>query len=533
MLQSHNRIMTQRRFNRVSEDPINGSKAMTVRRQLRDLDIYKQNLSSAKALFNAAEINLMSLAHDDYIKIEEKLVAAANGTWEDMDLNIYAKELEEIAEHMVTTLNHDFSERQLFGGSSNGATPFQIQRVKIEDADGNVVFPPDYNKYYNADGTLKEGVKASDVPRVVTYNGVPLDFDVTSDLILPDGTLTSVEAGTYKVSALDEETGKWEDETIEFDTTKAIEEGDNSLIYPGSKPIYVDIGLGIKYNENYEVDPQTALDVSMNGAAITGNGIDVSGVETVCNKELSGTPRADHLSEMRNGYPENQGLNINITINGVDMEATIWGRYLPTKTDGTQYSNAEISQAALKAISDTYTQKTGETLPSDINITLGDDGNFTASAYESEISFGINVLGLPQNKAPEEVPGKNKVKLDKDGVPDLSNRYSKNLMQLVLDAVSALRNSDQSRTNAIIDRAKEANNHILTEITTLGTKQNSIEFYESKNEDYKFNLLDRQNVVEGTDMENEITRYEAIKAAYDATLKMGSQILPHSIFDFI
>ncbi len=34
-------------------------------------------------------------------------------------------------------------------------------------------------------------------------------------------------------------------------------------------------------------------------------------------------------------------------------------------------------------------------------------------------------------------------------------------------------------------------------------------------------------------MENEIIEWEAVKAAYDATLKMGTQILPHSIFDFI
>ncbi len=413
MLQSENRIQTQRRYNRVSEDIINASKDLVVRRQQRDLAIYNDNLSSAGALFFAAEKNLTFIAHDKYIAVEEKLTQAANGTWAQEELTSIATELDQIAESMVTTLNNDFSERELFGGMSNGATPFRLERAVVKKGD-TVVFPPDYNKYYNADGTMKENVKLEDIPRTVTYNGIPLDFDVTGKMILPDGTVeTPADTDSYTVSVWDSEKNTWSEETQDIpaaDVKRAIDAKNNSLLYPGSKPVYVDIGLGIKYNDDYEVDPQTALDVSMNGAKITGCGIDMSRTE------------------------------------------------------------------------------------------VGADG---------------------------------KVKMNEDGTPDLSERYSKNLIQLVLDAAVALRDGDQGRTNAIIDRANEANNHILTEITTLGAKQNTIDFYVEKNKDYDLNLKERQNVVEGTDMENEIMRYEAIKAAYNATLKMGSQLLPNSIFDFV
>ncbi len=413
MLQSENRIATQRRYNRVSEDIINASKDLVVRRQQRDLGIYNDNLSSVGALFFAAEKNLTFIAHDKYISVEEKLTQAANGTWAQEELTSIATELDQIAESMVTTLNNDFSERELFGGMSNGKTPFRLERAVVKKGD-QVVFPPDYNKYWNADGTLKDDVKLEDIPRTVTYNGIPLDFDVTSKMVLPDGTVeTPADTNSYTVSVWDSEKNTWSDETQDIpaaDVKRAIDGKNNSLLYPGSKPVYVDIGLGIKYNDKYEVDPQTALDVSMNGAKITGCGIDMSGVET------------------------------------------------------------------------------------------GDDG---------------------------------KVALNEDGTPDISERFSKNLIQLVLDAATALKRGDQDRVNAIIDRANEANNHILTEITTLGAKQNTIDFYVEKNKDYDYNLKERQNVVEGTDMENEIIRYEAIRAAYDATLKMGSQLLPHSIFDFV
>ena len=308
-LRSQARITTQRKFNRVSEDSINGSKAITIRRQLRDLDIYEDNLTTSKEIFASAESNLYSIAGDVYCTIEQKLVAASNGTYDTLDRNIFATELEELANQMIDTMNSDFAERQLFGGTSNGSTPFAVE----EGDDGR--------KY-------------------VTYNNVRVNDEAD-----PDN-------------------------------------------FPASNPIYVDIGLGVKYNENYEIDPQTAMDISLNGAEIRGCG-------------------------------------------------------------------------------------TGE------------------------------------------------------------GGYSNNLIQLVYDAAYALREGDMATVNGIIDAANTANNHILTEIARLGTKQNSIDFYLTKTDDYRYNLQERQNLVEGTDMEAEIINYEAVKAAYDASLQIGAQLLPHSIFDFV
>lgn len=517
MLKSENRIATQRRFNRVSEDPINGSKAMTIRRQLRDLDIYNKSLSSTKALFSAAEINLYSIADEEYIRVEERLTQAVNGTYSDEELTIIATELDEIADQMVKDLNADFSERQIFGGASNGKTPFRIERVKIEDTDGNVVFPPDYYSYYNNDGTLKDGVDLDDIPKTVTYNGIPLDFDVTNKMILPDGSEFTPQkddaaadgAVSYKVFVLDEKIKKWDADNVQdiktADVNKAIEQDDNSVLYPGSKPIYVDVGIGIQYNENYEVDPQTAIDVSLNGAEITGNGIDIEKAKVVYKYK-------SESANLNDGFPAD---TIKITVNGTELTLDVSGEF--TKSDDIKENNSNITKilnsALSKAINDAADLP--DDFPKDLSIEY--NGSSISVTSGSKITVGSGDLKLEE----------------KDGSMEVSDRYSKNLMQLVLDAAFALKKGDQATVNAIIDRANEANNHILSEITTLGTKQQSIEFYENKNKDYEYTLKERQNVVEGTDMENEIINYEAIKAAYDATLKMGAQILPHSIFDFV
>lgn len=313
MNKSMTKIWTQKNFLRASEDAINASRAMTVRKSLRELDMYDENLEAAKGVFAAAETSLTTLGHDVYLNVQTKLETACNGSYNKDDLKIFANELRNYAGFAVETLNADYAERQLFGGTNNSAPPFKA----IENADGTTT---------------------------VTYNGVAVN-DITD------------------VSAV-----------------------------PGSKPIYIDIGIGIKYNENYEIDPQTAVDVSMNGAELTGYG-----------KET------------------------------------------------------------------------------------GDDGKV----------------------------------------------YSKNYVQLIFDAAQALENGDVEYANATLDRFYDANAHVLTEITTLGSKQNSMDFYMTKNDDYRMSLKERQNNVEGCDMNQQIIDLEATKAAYNAILQMSSTILPKSIFDFI
>ncbi|MCH5192564.1 MAG: hypothetical protein J1F11_01280 [Oscillospiraceae bacterium] len=471
LLKSYTRIMTQRQFNRVSEDTINGNNAMSLRRQLRNLKMYNTNLSTAKELFNAAETNLNKIGHDLYISVEENLVAAVNGTWSQQERDIYAQELNEIAEEMVNCLNGDFAERNIFGGTNNSSAPFRLERVLMfddtgteveqKDADGNyiynytdpdgnkliatekeiqemvdehnkallndpddpesgyrddvdpdeiwttdsfaqgdkfkakeVVYPPNWKEYYeyDADGNInvKEGIALDDIPRTVLYNGVPVSFDALGIKEPADMRYDVVTVNVAKNGNFDYKHSEFmlSEETIKY----AQLNNDNSCIFPGSKPVYVDIGIGIRYDNKYEVDPQTALDISINGAAVAGCG----------------------------------------------METDIEGK-----------------------------------------------------------------------------------------------TFSKNLIQLVLDAAEALKRGDRDYANDVIDRANLANNGVLTQITTLGSKQNDIAFYEDRNKDYDYNLKERQNLIEGTDMEAEIMNWYNLQAAYDAFLKIGTSVIPSSIFDFV
>ena len=264
-----------------------------------------------------AETNLYTVSHDIYLNLQNKLEAACNDSYSADDRSIFAREIEEFGDLVLETLNADYADRQIFGGSNNSTVPFTKELVTAADG----------TEHYE-----------------VFYNGVNVNTAASLD------------------------------------------------VFPGSKPVYIDVGMGIQYNDNYEVDPQTAMEISLNGAEITGFG---------------------------------------------------------------------------KAV-------------------------------------------------------------DKNG-----DEYNLNYIQMIYDAADALKNNDVSFANATLDRLNKANSGILTHITTLGAKQNRVEFYKNKNEDYRYSLQERQNDVEGCDLNKEITDYESTNAAYQAILQMSSNILPKSIFDFI
>lgn len=464
------KIESQMDYFRASENAINASKAMTVRKNLQDLGMYDSNLKLTKGLYEAAEQNLYTVANKVYIDVSTKLDQACNGTYDQTQLDIIAHELDQYADSAIKTLNSDYADRRLFGGTNNSSPAFDT----LKEADG-----------------ITDALDPVTGHKIVTYNGIPVD-DITADgthymnriskddydakvaagegdtvirVAYDEGYDTEIDEAEYNTiaandpgsvksvtqsvkkevtadeydpndAAYSKENGKFyktEDVTKYYKTNyryytgdAATEEefnaskNDGSIVnvdgkyiktgdVPGCKPIYVDIGLGIKYNAEGEVQVGTAIDVSMNGAKITGTGLTTS-----------------------------------------------------------------------KASVNTFYDK---------------NDPFSKATYDMQ--------------------------------------FSNNFVQLIYDAADALRAGDVSRANATIDLLDNSNTGILTEITTLGSKYKSTEFYLDKDEEYKSSLLERQNDVEGCDMNEEITNMDAMQAAYNAMLQLSANILPRSIFDFI
>lgn len=568
LLGSYNRIMTQRRFNRVSEDSINGAKAMIIRRDLRDLDIYDSNLSSVKQLFNEAETSLTQISSKNYISVEEQLTAATNGTHDQMELNIFATTLDQIADSMVTTLNADFSERQIFGGTNNSTPPFEIGRYCVTDENNTVVYPPYFYDYYvgadatqaqveeanealakladyNANGTVADDKELASIKQTLDKLGIELgvsENDKYSAVVksengkgdkvtilshegapqtityseAPNPVIAKVETAVANINAAADKASKEaaikdNAETLaELNLTASLDENDN-VVYKDSKGIIVNMAGGLPADIKDNVPKEITVSA---GTDTISKQIEN---EVKFNLAMVDVPRA-------------------VTYNGIPVDFDIMHKM--TDAEGNRFDVQSGSKFTIKKLNDDFTWEEGVEIAPDVKAAINGRDNSLIFPGSDPIYVDIGI-GMKYDKD-------NDYKIDPQTALDTAfngasimgcglddDGYSKNLVQLVLDSARALRNGDQATPNAIIDKANKANNNVLIKIAELGSKQNNIEFYENRNSDSRYNLRERQNIVEGTDMETEISYFESLLAAYEASLKVGTQVIPNSIFNYI
>lgn len=369
----NNRILTERKFMRASDDSTAAANAMIIRKSLSNLDMYEDNLKKVQALYNSAESHLSTLT-STVSKTITQVIYGINGDKSQTERNIIAGELEQFAEQMRTELNEVYADRRIFGGTNNNDVSFTFDTATRQVS-------------YNGVPVSAEIIEKDDGSGGKTYSfgfkdGVvsPITYDDDENAVIPTPKLPADVSATLTAEQItDYEEGR----------LKSYD------LYPGSQPIYVDVGIGIKYDYDDPNDLTTAK--------------------------------------------VNPDTAMNITLNGVDMTGC-----------GT----------------------------------------------------------------------------DQDG-------DSLNVIQLAYDAAEAMRNGDVKTCNRLIDKLHSAEEQVLISITEFGAKSESINFHLTKIDNDRYNLQVQQKDIEAADLTKEITDFKSAQAAYNATLQMGSSVIPNSIFDFI
>lgn len=300
----NNRILTQRKFTRASQDSVSASKAMIIRRNLQKNEMYSINLDTAEGIYSTAEKALLSISSIS-TTISDSIIEGANGTNGPDEKKIIANQIRNLAKEMLSQINSEYADRKLFGGTNNASTPFV---------------------YDEATKTL-------------TFNGVDINSSSLSD-------------------------------------------------FPKTKEISLDIGLGLQFDADGNVDKQTVMNIALNGAEILGYGTDA------------------------------------------------------------------------------------------------------------------------------------------DGDP-------KNLISIAFKAADALEAGESGKALNLLEKLNASKSKLMNSITNLGNQQQSVDYARSRLENDEYSLKVAQQTVEGIDLTEEITNYKVAQMAYNATLSMGSNLIPLSIFDYI
>ncbi len=110
---------------------------------------------------------------------------------------------------------------------------------------------------------------------------------------------------------------------------------------------------------------------------------------------------------------------------------------------------------------------------------------------------------------------------------------SKNIIALAYDAANAIEANDTGKANSLLGKIVSAKSNLMVGITNIGNLQQSVDINKSRVEDSTFSLKTAQQATEGIDLTEEITNYKVAQMAYNATLSMGSNLIPKSIFDYM
>jgi flagellar hook-associated protein 3 FlgL len=119
------KISSERKFSRGSQDPVAAMKTLRTNRQIANVSQYQQNVSEATSWMTATESSVKNV--DQILQsANEMIVQAKNGTYNVSDAQNQAKSIDGYQQEIVDTLNSTFNGQYIFGGTASGPQPFKI-----------------------------------------------------------------------------------------------------------------------------------------------------------------------------------------------------------------------------------------------------------------------------------------------------------------------------------------------------------------------------------------------------------------------
>lgn len=321
---SNNKMSSQRAFTKSWENVADATRAMRLRRLIREDERNLTNVRDVEGRMSAAEDNLRAV-NDIYSTVIDRSLQAVNGTYDEDDRLKIATELENLQSQMLSLMNGQYAETNLFGaaGADKPGVPFVMEEVTLPVMEYAPVWElkpdgtPDYdndpitgsnipryvqetdaggNLVYEDDGVTPVWKKAWQSKTEPVYD--PGDPNKIIDYKPVTKTTKELTYNTHPVNELkkDPATGKI--------MRKALDPAYDPTINPTASPYlmvnaakgeyqweeipynsvnYLDIGIGFRTESKGAgapdgVNPETALQYTFSGAELFGVGVDEDGL---------------------------------------------------------------------------------------------------------------------------------------------------------------------------------------------------------------------------------------------------------------
>lgn len=290
-----------RTFRKTSDDPFSASKAFRLRREFQQNDDYQNNLSDAESQLDTAQSVMTSLNSSVQDISSGDCLQAITATTSKSEREIIANKLSRVQESIVSMLNTKFSDKYIFGGAQTDDPPFSV------DDSGNLLFRginvntgaiaagtsatinnaslhfgkgtgTSFNGY-----TIQVASGAAGSPSSVAVSGTTITVTMdTSTAKTNNDLLTALKSAAGLIdshgNALDFSqitmSGDM-NQTIAAGTVSTVASdtvGQNGLKDLANEKTYVDIGMGLQFNNDGTINPQSVFNSAIPGLSFMGYG---------------------------------------------------------------------------------------------------------------------------------------------------------------------------------------------------------------------------------------------------------------------
>lgn len=127
------KVITNRNFNSISEDPAGATKAFRLRRQLANNEDYQSNLEAVQARFDGVESSALQIT-TALKKVNADILQGIDGSTSADQRKSIALTLRETAKSIVLNANATYGDTFIFSGASSKEVPFVL------DDDGTLTY---------------------------------------------------------------------------------------------------------------------------------------------------------------------------------------------------------------------------------------------------------------------------------------------------------------------------------------------------------------------------------------------------------
>jgi|GEM_PF-457013 len=118
-------MVTLRRINRPSDDPVGIGKAQVLRNSESDYKQYITNIEGARSVLDFTASTLQSMS-EQIVGVRSKVMEAVSSSADSVSRQVAAREVDDILRSIFGEANSSFAGMFIFGGTETGSPPFSI-----------------------------------------------------------------------------------------------------------------------------------------------------------------------------------------------------------------------------------------------------------------------------------------------------------------------------------------------------------------------------------------------------------------------